>query len=83
MPSTLVDLGAYPEIYADGIGDLQMLAGNNTRMVLFSWRKLDGVYRKVITGMVIRPAATLCHPMQWEEVARTMAPPLLESFVAH
>ena len=50
----LLDYGNYPQIDADSIGDLQFLPFK-TRVVLFAWQKVDGVFRKVIVGAVSRP----------------------------
>lgn len=78
MPDELIETGGYPEIYADDLADAQLLTGGNVRLVLFSWRKIEGIYRKCIAGMVVRPLATM--PAQHEvlhsaERARALTPP--------
>jgi hypothetical protein len=56
MRDDLVDLGDYPEIYADGLGEAQFL-GANARLVLFTWHKMDGVFRRKIAATVVRPVS--------------------------
>lgn len=54
----LLDLGNYPEIQADGLGDVMFHEGK-AHFVLFGWRRIDGVWRRVIVGLIIRPASSL------------------------
>jgi hypothetical protein len=51
--------------------------GVTVRLVLFQWRKLEGVHRKVISGMVIRPVASLAADAMLVEraIAQRVAPP--------
>jgi hypothetical protein len=56
MRNDLLDLGNYPEIYADGLAEVQFL-GANARLVLFTWHKMDGVFRKMIAVTIIRPVS--------------------------
>lgn len=60
MPSTdsLLDLGNYPEIFADGVADMYEVA-TNMHFLLFRWRMMDGVLRRCLTGEVIRPTMTV------------------------
>ena len=66
MTTELLDLGNYPEIFADGIGDV-FTVGSMAHVILFKWHKLDGVFRRIIAGEVIRPvgAVTLEQIAQW------------------
>lgn len=54
----LLDTGGHPEVFADGLGDVQFV-GANARLVLFAWRKMGGVYRRCVVAEMIRPLATL------------------------
>jgi hypothetical protein len=58
MSNDLIDMGGYPEIYADGLGDVEVV-GSNARLVLFNWRRIDGVFRRQTCATVIRPVASL------------------------
>ncbi len=60
MPSTdsLLDLGNYPEVYANGLGDVFEVAAN-IHMLWFRWRLIDGVMRRCLAGEVITPVASL------------------------
>jgi hypothetical protein len=55
----LVDLGNYPEIYSDGIGEVHIL-GVNARLYLYTWQRVNGVFKKVVACTIIRPTATMC-----------------------
>jgi hypothetical protein len=55
---SLLDLGNYPEIYADGVGDMYEIAANS-HFLLFRWRMMDGVLRRCLTGEIIRPTMTM------------------------
>jgi hypothetical protein len=67
----LLDLGNYPEIFADGIGDVFSI-GRMAHVVLFRWHKVDGVFRKIIAGEVIRPvgAVSLEQVSKWGSIFR-------------
>jgi hypothetical protein len=54
----LMELGTYPEIYADGIGDVQNL-GSTIRKLFFTWQKIDGIYQRIVVVSIIRPITTL------------------------
>ena len=56
--SNLLDLGNYPEIRADGLAQVWTHAGN-AHFILFGWRRIDGVWRRTIAGIAIRPATSL------------------------
>jgi len=56
--SNLFEFGSYPEIYADGIGDIQVLGGN-ARLVYFTWQRIDGVFRRSIVATMIRHVSSL------------------------
>jgi hypothetical protein len=58
MQNKLVELANYPEIYADGIGEVQNL-GSTIRKLFYTWQKIDGVYQRVTVLSVIRPITTL------------------------
>jgi len=58
----LLDLGNYPQIHADAIGDVHFLRFH-TRILFFEWQKLDGVFRKVISGTVTRPKQAFTEAM--------------------
>lgn len=51
----LIDLGGYPEINAAGLADSYPLGDGRCRLLFFDWYKLDGVYRRRITGALVRP----------------------------
>ncbi len=55
----LIDLGNYPEIYADDVAEIQLLNGGNRRVVFFSWRRINGVFQRMVVGAVIRPAVSI------------------------
>ena len=52
----LVDMGGYPELYCDGIAQVEQLRGQNVRLLLFTWRKFDGIYRRTACGAIVCPA---------------------------
>ena len=60
MPSTdsLLDLGNFPELYADGLGDVYEVDAN-LHMLWFRWRLIDGVMRRCLAGEVIQPIASV------------------------
>lgn len=57
-PQRLVEYGEYPEISADGVGDLKVI-GTKLYIVLFRWRRVDGIYQRCICGEIIRSFASL------------------------
>jgi hypothetical protein len=58
MSSELIEINAVPEIYSDGVGDIQVL-GCNARVLFFTWQKLDGVFQRVVVASVVQPVASL------------------------
>lgn len=54
----LLDLGGYPEIRADGLAQVFSYAGN-AHIILFGWRRIDGIWRQTVAGLVIRPLTAL------------------------
>jgi hypothetical protein len=72
--TSLIDFASYPEIYADGLGSVEII-GANARLALFSWRRIDGVFRRQICGLVIRPVALLSSDFEMVEVAKRNATP--------
>jgi hypothetical protein len=80
MRDDLVDLGDYPEIYADGLGEAQFL-GANARLVLFTWHKMDGVFRRKIAATVVRPVSGLGADTEMILAAKDQRPPALSSLV--
>jgi hypothetical protein len=62
-------LGGYPDIYADGLGDVEVV-GANARLFLFNWRRIGGVFRRQICATVIRPVASLASDFEMIEVAK-------------
>jgi hypothetical protein len=54
----LADFGNYPEVYADGLGAVDIVGGN-ARLTLFVWVKQSGVYRRSIILKVVRPTTSL------------------------
>jgi hypothetical protein len=57
MRDDLLDFGGYPEIYADGVGAVDIL-GVNARTKMFTWQKIDGVYPRVTVLSVVRPVGS-------------------------
>jgi hypothetical protein len=70
----LLDLGNYPEIFADGIGDV-FTVGPMAHVILFKWHKLNGVFRRIIAGEVIRPvgAVSLDQVAKWGAIFKVEA----------
>jgi hypothetical protein len=52
---TLLDFGDYPEIYSDGIGQVTYI-GHHAHLLLFRWKRIDGIWQPVVVGDLIRPA---------------------------
>ena len=52
----LLDFGDYPHIHADGCGEIHIINGL-ARFLQFRWRKVDGVWRPVVSGSIAMPAA--------------------------
>jgi hypothetical protein len=65
----LVDVGGYPEVYADGVGEVQIL-DSNARFLSFSWHRIDGVYRRGIVASIVRPVASLSGEAELVERAK-------------
>ena len=62
---SLVDCGNHPEIYADAIGDMWIKNGL-VNFIFFRWRKMDGVFRRVIVAEIHRPLASLGYVREHE-----------------
>lgn len=78
MADRLLDLGGYPEVYADGVGKVEKLAGGNIRLVMFSWRQINNVYQRVICGALVRPSSTLldCNELrEWAKMIDNLPKP--------
>lgn len=54
----LLDLGGYPEIHADGLGNV-LFHQDSAHFVLFGWRNLDGVWRRTVVGTITRPISSV------------------------
>jgi hypothetical protein len=54
----LLDLGDAPELYSNGIAEVHVI-GANARLLMFVWRRIDGVFRRVLAYTSIRPASSL------------------------
>jgi hypothetical protein len=64
------DMGDAPEIYSDGIAEVH-LVGTNARLMLFVWRRVDGVFRRVLAYTSIRPVSSLAHDTHCINAATT------------
>ena len=56
--SRLLDIGGYPEISADGLANV-LFHADKAHFVLFGWRNLDGVWRRVVVGTIMRPVSSV------------------------
>ncbi len=56
--SDLLDLGNAPEVYCDGIAEIYVV-GEVARMLMFSYKLIDGQWHKVLIMTMIRPVSTL------------------------
>jgi hypothetical protein len=54
----LIEYGEYPEIYADGVGDAHAI-GTNLSILLFRWRRVDGIFQRCVSAELVRPMANL------------------------
>lgn len=54
----LLDFGNYPEFSGDGLGDVQFI-GKNVQIYVFGWRRIDKVWRRVVTGFATVPQDAL------------------------
>jgi hypothetical protein len=61
--TTLLDFADYPEIAIDGVGDMQFI-GRQAYMLLFRWKRIDGVWRPVVVAAVNAPAEMVSSPAQ-------------------
>lgn len=50
----LLDYGSYPEITAHGIADV-CVYGSMTEIVYFRWKRMEGIWRRVVSGVAFRP----------------------------
>ena len=60
----ILDFGGYPEIHASGYGEAHVIGDGRVRLVLFDWYRIDGVWRKRVTGTVTRPVSTIPDDMR-------------------
>lgn len=56
--SEMLNFGNYAEMRGDGIGDVQFIH-RNIQIYLFGWRRIDGVWRRVVTGFVEVPETSI------------------------
>lgn len=54
----LLDFGNHPIIDGDDVGDV-LFIGDSVRYIVFRWKRIDGILRRVICGEVTIPASTL------------------------
>jgi hypothetical protein len=54
----LLDFGDYPHIHADGVGDMHFI-NQQACLLLFRWKKVDGLFRPVVVGTVSAPIAMI------------------------
>ncbi len=53
-----IDLGNYPVIFCDEIGDIYSHAGM-AHFLLTRWIKIEGVLRKIVVAEMIRPVGAI------------------------
>lgn len=58
----LLDLGGYPEITGNGIGAVHV-HGSITEVIYFRWKKIEGIWRRVVSGAAFRPTETVLPSM--------------------
>jgi hypothetical protein len=73
--SDLIDMGNCPEIYADGLAEIQNL-GSTARLVYFSWQRIDGVFRQFKVLSLIRPKESLATSSALIAAVAREAPPV-------
>jgi hypothetical protein len=54
----LLDFGNYPEIHADGLGDV-LFHQDKAHFILFGWKRIDGVWRRIVVGTITRPISSV------------------------
>jgi hypothetical protein len=76
QPFPLIDTGDYPRIEAYEMGEGFLLPGGRARFLMADWTKIDGVWRRIVTGMLTRPLAGLQEDQAlfWQEISRHPAP---------
>jgi hypothetical protein len=76
MEGRLIDLDNYPRIEATGTADCYMLAGGRVRFVMFDWFKIEGLWQRVVTGMVTRGIVGMREEQYrfWQETSLTSGP---------
>jgi len=85
MEMPLVDLGDYPEINAYDIGEYQEIGAGLGRFVMAGWYKMDGVWRRKVTGLVTRPIVTMApeHLAYWRAAFNGRPPSEIALQLAH
>jgi hypothetical protein len=66
----VLDLGDAPELYSDGIAEVNVI-GANARLLMFVWRRVDGVFRRVLAYTSIQPASSLLNDTHCINAATT------------
>lgn len=69
MLESFIETGNYPEIYVDSVAEVQFL-GNNSRVLYFTWQRIDGVFRRVVNVSIVRPTAGLMDGLRLIEKAK-------------
>lgn len=57
MTDSLLNFGNFPEIGGDGVEP--HFIGRNVHFHCWGWRKIDGIWRRVIVGLAILPQECL------------------------
>lgn len=58
MSEGLLDLGGYPEFFSHGIGEVH-IGSEVSELLFYRWRKIEGVWRRVIVAVTTRPTTQL------------------------
>ena len=71
MQEQLIDLGDYPCINAYGMAECYLVPGGRVRFVMYDWVRMDGLWRRTITGLLTRPLTGLQEDqaVSWQEIA--------------
>ncbi len=80
--SELLDFGNAPEIYGDGIAEVQIIGGN-ARLLMFAWRKINGCFQRVLVATLIRPASSLGDAMAIKRTALEESPQIVPQIMSH
>jgi hypothetical protein len=72
----LIDMGNYPRIEASEMAACYVLPGGRVRFVMCDWFKVEGVFRRVVTGLLTRPLAGLQEDqtLSWQQISAPRAP---------